>query len=188
MHELIEGRWSARGYDPTATITTSDVVTILEAGRWAPTWGRVQPIRFIVGIRGDHTFSAITDVLSRGNAGWAPASAALILVCTAAEPDDEKARTYAAVDTGLAVSQMILQAADLGYNGHPMAGFVPDRARERFAIPDDRRPLVLLGVGKIADPAAVAPEIRERDEKPRTRLPLGEVAFSETWGHAFDTP
>ncbi|WAC57399.1 nitroreductase family protein [Gordonia sp. SL306] len=188
MHELIEGRWSARGYDPDATISTDDVTSILEAGRWAPTWGRVQPVRFVVGIRGDATFMKLTDVLTSGNVGWAPASAALVLVCTAAEPDDEKARTYATVDTGLAVAQMILQAADLGFNGHPMAGFDPARVRELFAIPDDRRPLVLLGVGKLADPATLAPEIRERDERPRTRLPLDEVAFSETWGHAFGSP
>ncbi|NED70369.1 nitroreductase, partial [Streptomyces sp. SID10244] len=56
MHELIEGRWSARGYDPGATISTDDVTSILEAGRWAPTWGRVQPVRFVVGVRGDATF------------------------------------------------------------------------------------------------------------------------------------
>ncbi|MCF3937105.1 nitroreductase family protein [Gordonia tangerina] len=182
MHELIAGRRSARGYDPDATISADDLTSILEAGRWAPTWGRVQPVRFIVGVRGDATFTGLTEILTRGNAGWAPASAALVLVCTAAEPDDEKARTYAAVDVGLAVSQMILQAQATGFNGHPMAGFDSDAARARFAIPDERRPLVLLGIGQIADPEAVAPDIRERDARPRTRLPLDEVAFAGIWG------
>ncbi|MDY6810465.1 MAG: nitroreductase family protein [Actinomycetota bacterium] len=182
MHELIAGRRSARGYDPDATITSTDLTAVLEAGRWAPTWGRMQPVRFVVGVRGDATFAGLTEILTRGNAGWAPASAALVLVCTSAEPDDEKARTYAAVDAGLAVSQMILQAGALGFNGHPMAGFDPDAARRRFGIPDDRRPLVLLGIGRVADPTNVAPEIRERDARPRTRLPLAEVAFADTWG------
>ena len=185
VHELIEQRWSARGYDPTAEISVDDLTSVLDAGRWAPTWGRVQPVRFIVGRRGDETFAGISENLTRGNSGWAPASAALVLVCTAAEPDDEKARTYAAVDVGLAVSQMILQAVSIGFNAHPMAGFDADGARRRFAIPDDRRPLVLLGIGATADPEHVAPEIRERDERPRTRLPLPEVAFSGTWGQPF---
>ncbi|MFI8772852.1 nitroreductase family protein [Gordonia sp. NPDC062954] len=185
MHELIASRRSARGYDPDATISADDLTSILEAGRWAPTWGRVQPVRFMVGVRGDATFTGLTEILTRGNAGWAPASAALVLVCTAAEPDDEKARTYAAVDVGLAVSQMILQAQAAGFNGHPMAGFDPDAARARFAIPDERRPLVLLGIGQIADPEAVAPDIRERDARPRTRLPLDEVAFADTWGSPY---
>ncbi|GAC67124.1 nitroreductase family protein [Gordonia soli] len=183
MHRLIAERWSARGYDATADITTEDLDSILEAGRWAPTWGRVQPVRFVVGVRGDETFDGLVEALTRGNAGWAPASSALVLVCTADDPDDEKAHTYAAVDAGLAVGQMILQAESLGYNGHPMAGFDAAATIERFAIPADRRPLVLLGIGKLADPATVAAEIRERDEAPRERLPLSEIAFAGSWGH-----
>ena len=108
MHELISGRRSARGYDPSSTISLDDVTTIVDAGRWPPTWGRVQPVRFIAGLRGDPTFDALAGVLTRGNSGWAPRSAALILVCTTDDPDDAKAHTYGAVDCGLAVAQMIL--------------------------------------------------------------------------------
>jgi nitroreductase len=185
MHELISGRWSARGYDPAATISVDDVTTIVDAGRWAPTWGRVQPVRFIVGLRDDPTFIALSGVLTRGNSGWAPRSAALVLVCTTDDPDDAKAHTYGAVDCGLAVAQMILQAEALGFNAHPMAGFDAEAARDAFGIPAGRRPLVLLGIGVLAADAASLPEdIRARDEKPRTRLPLEEVAFADHWGHA----
>ncbi|MCZ4535118.1 nitroreductase family protein [Gordonia hongkongensis] len=182
MHELISGRRSARGYDPSSTISLDDVTTIVDAGRWAPTWGRVQPVRFIAGLRGDPTFDALAGVLTRGNSGWAPRSAALILVCTTDDPDDAKAHTYGAVDCGLAVAQMILQSEALGFNAHPMAGFDAEAARDIFGIPADKRPLVLLGVGALADPASLPEEIRARDEKPRTRLPLSEVAFAGRWG------
>ncbi|MEO9329601.1 nitroreductase family protein [Gordonia aurantiaca] len=187
MHELMEARWSARGYDPAATISVDDLETIVDAGRWAPTWGRMQPVRFIVGRRGDDTFEALTGVLTRGNAGWAPRSAALVLVCTTDRPDDPKEHTYAAVDVGLAVSQMILQSVALGLNAHPMAGFDADAAVEAFGIPSDKRPLVLLAIGALADPDSLPNEIRERDQRPRTRLPLSEVAFARRWGTpAFD--
>ena len=185
MHELISGRWSARGYDPSATVSVEDITTIVDAGRWAPTWGRVQPVRFIVGLRDDPTFAALCGVLTRGNSGWAPRSAALVLVCTTDDPDDAKADTYGAVDCGLAVAQMILQAEALGFNAHPMAGFDPVAARDSFGIPADKRPLVLLGIGVLAaDPTSLPEEIRARDEKPRSRLPLGEVAFAGHWGRA----
>ncbi|MET4166194.1 MULTISPECIES: nitroreductase family protein [Gordonia] len=185
MHELISGRWSARGYDPAATISVDDVTTIVDAGRWAPTWGRVQPVRFIVGLRDDPTFIALSGVLTRGNSGWAPRSAALVLVCTTDDPDDAKAHTYGAVDCGLAVAQMILQTEALGFNAHPMAGFDAEAARDAFGIPAGRRPLVLLGIGVlVADAASLPEDIRARDEKPRTRLPLSEVAFAGEWGRA----
>ncbi|MFW0793570.1 nitroreductase family protein [Gordonia sp. CPCC 205515] len=188
MHELIANRWSARGYDPSATVSVDDLTEILDAGRWAPTWGRMQPVRFIVGMRGDETFAKLTTTLNRGNQSWAPASAALILLCTTDDPDDAKPHNYGAVDLGLALAQMILQAGALGYNAHPMAGFDPAAARAIFDIPGDKRPLAMLAVGRLADDRSTLPEeIRERDERARTRLPLAEVAFSETWGRPFAT-
>ncbi len=185
VHEFIESRWSPRGYDDTATISSSEITEILDAGRWAPTWGRIQPVRFIVGLRGDDTFARLTSVLTRGNAGWAPRSSALILVSTTNDPDDAKAHTYGAVDLGLAVGQMLVQARALGLHGHPMAGFDAAAAVEAFGIPDDKRPLVLLAVGHLAEEASLPDDIRERDTRERTRLPLTEVAFAGRWGEPY---
>ncbi|GAA4742258.1 nitroreductase family protein [Gordonia alkaliphila] len=186
MHPLISGRWSARGYDDAAAIDDEDLTTILEAGRWAPTWGRIQPVRFVVGRRGDATFAALTDSLNKGNATWAPASAAFVLVCTTDEPDDPDKHAYGAVDAGLALGQMILQAQALGFNGHPMAGFSKATAREAFAIPDDVRPLAILAIGRLADdPTTLSQAIRERDAWPRERLPLDRIAFAGRWGEPF---
>ncbi|MCX6469367.1 MAG: nitroreductase family protein [Corynebacteriales bacterium] len=184
MHELFEKRWSARGLDASATIPADHLTSILEAGRWAPTWGSTQPVRFVVGVRGDATFTTLTEVLSRGNA-WASAASALILLTTRDDATDANATTYGAVDLGLATAQMILQAVDLGYVGHPMAGFEVPATIERFEIPAGERPLVLLAVGTLADPATLEPKIAEKDARERTRRPLGEIAFAERWGHPF---
>lgn len=183
---LIADRWSARSYDPLAVIDAADLRSVLEAGRWAPTWGRIQPLRFIVGHRGDDTFGALTSTLNRGNASWAPASAALILLCTTDEPGDPDKHEYGAVNAGLALGQMILQAEAIGFNGHPMAGFSKAEARAAFAIPQGVRPLVMLALGRLADDDVPLPaEIRERNAWPRTRLPLDEIAFAGTWGTPF---
>jgi ligand-binding SRPBCC domain-containing protein len=56
-----------------------------------------------------------------------------------------------------------------------------DGARAEFGIPEQVRPLMVIAVGTLADYATVAPEIAERDHKPRSRRPLDEVAFSGTW-------
>lgn len=183
---LIAGRWSARGYDTGATIDDAGLNSILEAGRWAPTWGRIQPVRFLVGRRGDATFDKLASALNRGNAGWAPAAAALIALATIDDPEDPAKHEYAAVDAGLALGQMILQAQALGFNGHPMAGFSRADVVESFGIPSGYRPLVILAVGKLADdPETLAPEVRERDAWPRERLPLSDIAFAGRWGTRF---
>jgi hypothetical protein len=40
----------------------------------------------------------------------------------------------------------------------------------------------VIAVGHLADYATVGEEIAERDSLPRERLPLTQIAFSETWG------
>lgn len=185
MHELFEKRWSARGLDASTTISDHDVRDILEAGRWAPTWGSTQPVRFLVGIRGDETFDGLAENLSRGNA-WAKAAAALVLVTTRDDVDDANATTYGAVDLGLAVGQMIIQAVSTGHIAHPMAGFEVPGVIERFSIPAAERPLVLLAIGTLAaDTSTLDPKIVEKDARERTRRPLEEIAFAGQWGLPF---
>lgn len=185
IHPLLSGRWSARGYDNTASLPATDLDAILEAGRWAPTGGGVQPVRFVVGVRGDATFTGIVDGLKRGNQSWAPAAAALILLCTSDIPDEPKMHDYGAIDVGLAASQMITQAQATGWNAHPLGGFRAEAMTERFGIPAGVRPLLTLAIGKIADPATIEPEVAERDRRERTRLPTSEVAFTDSWGNAY---
>jgi nitroreductase len=81
-----------------------DLVAVLEAARWAATWGHRQPVRFLVGLRGDETFGKISEPLKRGNS-YAKAAGALVVVC-ADEGEDERTARYAAVDTGAAVGAL----------------------------------------------------------------------------------
>lgn len=187
IHPLIAGRWSARGYDEAAHIPAGELESILEAGRWAPTGGGAQPVRFVVGIRGDDTFSGIVDGLKRGNQSWAPAAAALILLCTSDVPDEPKMHDYGAIDVGLAAAQMITQAQADGWNAHPLGGFRAEAMTDRFAIPAGVRPLLTLAVGKVADPDTIDPEVAERDRRERTRLPQSEVAFAGSWGRSYSS-
>ena len=162
------------------------MTALLESARWAATWGKRQPVRFVVGIRGDETFGTIADLLSRGNA-YAKAASALILLC-ADEGEDENTALYSAVDAGAAEANLLIEATARGLITHPMAGFDVDGARAAFGIPDAVRPLMVIAVGALADRATVAPEIAERDATPRSRAPLAEVAFAGTWGRPWGEP
>lgn len=160
-------------------MSTEQVTGLLEAARWAATWGRRQPVRFFVGLRGDDTYRTLADLLAEGNA-YAKSAAALILLC-ADEGDDENTALYAAVDAGAAEANLLVEAVSRGLVAHPMAGFDVPGAHRVFGMPDGVRPLMVIAVGSLADPARVNPEDAERDAKPRSRRPLTEVAFKDIW-------
>ena len=180
--EAIAARWSPRVLDPAAEVDDATLASMLEAARWASSWGGSQPARFVVGRRDDRTFDGLVACLSRGNSGWAPAAAALILGVTRVR-DDVTTLTHGAFDLGQATAHLLLQAVACGVVAHPMAGFDAAAARSRFSVPDEYEPLVLVAVGRLGDPADVDEGLRAKESRPRRRLPLAETAFAGTWGH-----
>lgn len=181
VHPVVAARWSPRALDPAATIDDATLTAVLEAARWASSWGGSQPARFVVGRRGDETFDGLVSTLSRGNRSWAPNASALVLGVTRVR-DGDTALTHGAFDLGQAVAQLALQAVAEGLVTHPMAGFDADAARARFAIPEDFAPLVLVAVGSLADPDTMEAGLAAKERRPRARRPLAEIAFAGTWG------
>lgn len=189
LHPIIAARRSARLLDPAKYVTREQMDVLLEAARWAPTWGKRQPVRFLVGLRGadgaDETFEKLQGLLSRGNQSWAPAAGALVLLASVAtgEPDEV---AYAPVDLGLALGQLVLQAVAEGFVAHPMAGFDKGAARTAFGIPVEFEPLVVVAIGVAATELAGAdPELVAKENAPRKRHPLSKVAFAGQWGSRF---
>lgn len=176
IHPAIAARWSPRAFDPTAELSDGDLQALLEAARWAATWGRRQPVRFVVGIRGTEAFGVLSGLLSRGN-HYAHAAAALILLCADQGSDEDTAR-YACVDAGSAMANLSIEAVSRGLIVHPMAGFDVPGASEAFGLPDGVRPLMVIAVGSLSDYSEVTPEIAERDSLPRERLPLADVVLN----------
>lgn len=176
IHPPIAARWSPRAFDPDRPVSDEQVTALLEAARWAPTWGRRQPVRFVVGTRGDDAFSTLSGLLSRGNS-YAKAAAALILI-SADEGDDEDSARYAVLDAGSAMQNLLIEAFSRDLVSHPMAGFDVDGARAAFDITDPVRPLVMVAVGWLADYSQASDEVVERDHSPRSRSPLENVVLN----------
>jgi nitroreductase len=188
IHPPIAARWSPRAFDPDAVVTAEQLTALLEAARWAATWGHRQPVRFVVGRRirragaerpGDQpsdTFSTLAGLLRRGNR-YAHDAGALILIC-ADQGEDDRTALYSAVDAGAAIANLSVEAVARGLIVHPMAGFDVDGARAAFELPDGVRPLAVVAVGLQGDYARVTPEIAERDGRPRERLPLDQIVLN----------
>jgi nitroreductase len=182
---LIAARWSPRAMVPTATVPDDALRAMLEAARWAPSWGNTQPARYLVGRRGDLTYRAIFETLSRGNKSWAGGAAVLLLACavTVNEKGDIPLPEYS---VGLATENLVLQAVAAGFVAHQMGGFDPETAREAFALPPQVRPLVVVAIGVLGSPDLLPEDRRERETRPRKRIPLEQLAFTEAWGNPVD--
>ncbi len=56
-------------------------------------------------------------------------------------------------DTGLISMQIMLLAKDMGYDTVPMGGFDKEKFAEKYALPANEIPIVLIAIGKAAAPA-----------------------------------
>lgn len=177
--EFLRRRRSDRSIDPAAPVGDDVVARLLEAARWAPSSGNEQPWRYVV--FDDHDPDARDEAracLTDGNA-WARVAPVLLLSVTVTyRAKNHKPNAWAEHDTGAASVSAALQAAAEGLVFHQMGGFDAERARRSFGLPDDVRPMAMIAVGRPLP--ASSPEAdeaaRQRDEKPRTRMEVGEIA------------
>jgi nitroreductase len=184
MHPLIERRWSPRWFDPSFEVTDQQLVAMLQAARWAPSYGNSQPARYIVGKRGTPTYSHILETLSRGNRSWAHgASALLVAVAMTVNAKGDLPRWEYGV--GLATENLALQAVAEGLVAHQMGGFNAEAVRVLFQLPSEAVPIVAIAVGKLGDRATIPDDLRDRELAVRKRLPLSEIAFTGEWGKPF---
>lgn len=176
-------RWSPRAFS-TESMAQADVLSLLEAARWAPSASNLQPWRFVYGLRGDAGFSAIAAALVPFNQAWADKAAALVVFAsktTTPKDDTEVPNAYHAFDTGAAWAQLALQAHLNGWAAHGMAGFDPAVLARNVALPADHVLHAVVAVGRQGDPAGL-PEMLRAREHPIDRLALTETAFHGMFG------
>ena len=175
---VIAERWSPRSYDPTHVLTQHELLSVLEAARWAPSAMNIQPWRFSIIKREDTLFG---DLIAHGlkgwNQAWAPKASAIIVVSAVTADADGKNNPYAHYDTGSAVQNLLLQAAELGLATHVMGGIEPEWLRENLSLADNIDPVVALTIGKRALPEELEGPLLERELLARTRLTLDEIVL-----------
>jgi len=181
IHPLLQQRWSPRAF-AAQPVTTAELLSLLEAARWAPSSGNGQPWHFIVGALGTTTHARLAETLNEGNLPWAAAAPVLMLTVAKLTTSSGRPATYAFYDVGLAVAQLTIQAVAQNLYVHQMGGFQSEKARALFAIPEEFAPVTMLAIGYLGAPAILDARNRERELAPRTRRSLHEFVFETTWG------
>ena len=168
---LFLDRWSPRDFTGEA-ISDADLLTILEAARWAPSSSNLQPWRFLYARRETPDWALFLDPISDGNKRWVNDTAVLIAILskrTRQPKDGPPVASYShSFDAGAAWAQLALQASLLGWAAHAMGGFDVERATAALSVPADYRMEVMVAIGRYrTDPDAPA--------KPNARAPLSSL-------------
>lgn len=178
----LRDRWSPRVFDPTHELSDDELRLLLEAARWSPSAGNTQRWAFLVGRRGDATFTELEKHLSKGNKGWVANVSAVIVTCfqTGAAPDDQETPylDLAEYDAGQTAAHVTVQAASMGLHVHQFAGFDHQGVADAFGVPDHWRVATGIAVGRVGDPATSDVHEKERS----SRKPLEEIAYAGSWG------
>jgi len=182
----LANRWSGRAFDASKPVTHEQIITLLEAARWAPSCFGDQPWRFIVWDKNTDAaaWQQGFDCLVPSNQSWVKDTPVLMLVCAdTLFNHNQQPNRWGQYDTGAAAENVCLQASSMGLMAHQMGGFNADKAREVFAIPAQYIPMAMLCVGYAADINTVTGDALDRETAARTRRPLNELFFAGNWGN-----
>jgi len=173
---VLAERWSPRSFNRDYLLTQHEALSILEAGRWAPSSNNLQPWRFAYISKTDELHPAICEKgLTGFNQSWAPNASALIVVAVQINTADGKENTGRKYDAGLAAALMVVQAQELGLHTHHIGGLVREEILELLKLDSNYEILTVIAVGKIAPAEELEGPAFEREVAPRVRLELDEI-------------
>ena len=182
IHDLLARRWSPRAF-AERPVESDKLASLFEAARWAPSSSNEQPWRFVVATKDDQAaYDRLLACLLEGNRKWAfRAPVLLVSVARMQFEDDGKPNRHAFHDTGMALENLLLQAAALGLVAHPMAGFNIEQARADLKIPAGFEPVAMVAVGYPGEPALLPDYLQQREANPRERTPVSGFVYAGLW-------
>jgi nitroreductase len=166
--DLAKSRFSVRKF-LSKKVENEKLLTILEAGRIAPTAANHQPQRLIVvqEQEGLNKISKATNIY---------AAPVVIIVCSDkneawVRPFDGKSMVD--IDASIITDHMMLQATDLSLGSLWITYFNPAVIRQEFNLPENLEPINILALGYI-NGDSLSP-----DRHNVTRYPLDKTVFYE---------
>lgn len=174
IESLFVERWSPRAMNGEK-LSDGEVLTLFEAGRWAPSTYNEQEWRFVYARRETPQWPALFDLLIEFNQGWCK-NAALLAVAIAHKVFDRggKPNPVHLFDLGAAFENIALQGTAMGLVVHGMAGFDYEKARTSLKVPDDYAVAAMFAIGR-PGPIEVLPEAMREREVPSDRKPVERI-------------
>ena len=175
-------RWSPRSFDPDFELSKSQLNSLFEAARWAPSSFNDQPWNFLIAPKGSSHFKGFLSLLDEGNQVWARNASLLgFVICRKEFSTRKKLNTSAEFDCGSAWMSMSLQALKMDLYCHGMAGFDDQKAYLDLGVDlISHKIICAFAIGKKGNKANL-PEKLQNMEEPNTRKPLEEIYWEGGW-------
>jgi nitroreductase len=172
--DLIKNRWSPRSFS-AQPIKEEDLLTILEAGSWAPSANNTQPWKQVYAFNGTAGFEKIWLGLLPGNQPWTKHAAVLLVSIGIKElPDTQQKNAYYMHDAGMFHSFLLLQAHTMNISGHIMAGIDKNKLAELLQLPANEEVISVIALGYADDAEKLQEPFKTRETTARSRKPLTE--------------
>ena len=161
---------------------SKNLLSILEAARWAPSSRNEQPWRYIVFTNENpEKLKKPQSVLKDINEY---AKRAPVLICAIARKTYSDNKNYNRLhfhDLGAANENMFLEAFNHGLIMHEMGGFDVQKAKKVFSIPEEFEIGIMIAIGyQGTNTHDVLPEtLVKKASMPRERKSLSEIVYLE---------
>jgi nitroreductase len=187
IHDLLAHRWSPRAFDANKKISREQILSMIEAARWAPSCFGDEPWRYIVWDK--HTDQTAWEkafaCLGEPNQKWVKNAPVLYAsLANSVFDHNGSANRWAQHDTGAASMALVLQTEALGLVAHQMGGFDAAKLRIAFSIPETFTPMAMIAVGYQADAEILEGDYKTRELAARSRKPMESRFFEGAWGAA----
>ena len=175
-------RWSPRAFDGSE-VPDSDLETMFEAARWAPSAFNSQPWHFLYAKRGDANWDRFLSLLIPWNQSWAHTASVLVYIVSDSLPFTDKKTgapapsTTHGFDAGAAWLSLALQATRMGYHAHGMSGIQYDIAQAELGLTDRYLLNAACVIGRVGDVAQLDERLQAR-EHPSDRKPQSDFVHA----------
>jgi len=173
VFEAIKNRRSVRAFTD-ARVSKAEVDKLIDAARWAPSAGNIQPWEFIV-VRDPKIKRGLCE--AAGNQDFIEEAPVVIVVCanelrSSQGYGSRGVNLYCLQDTAAAIQNMLLAAGAMGLATCWVGAFREEEAKKVLNIPIRVRPVAIIPVGH---------PVHKPMEGSRRR-PLSEIVHHETFG------
>ena len=172
VFEAIKNRRSVRAFS-NQPVSDKEVEKLIDAARWAPSAGNIQPWQFIIVRDPEIKHGLCKAALDQTFIEEAPV---VVVVC--ADPQrsakgygSRGINLYCLQDAAAATQNMLLTAQAMGLATCWVGAFREEEARKVLKIPEGVRPVAIIPIGYAAEKPRVRP-----------RRSLNEIVYRETYG------